>query len=237
MCGRFSLQRANIAELRERFGFEEFHERTLPPAIPRPGPAPEARPLLQPRFNIAPAQPILTVHARPTGRQLEPALWGFRPAWLTRHRGPPPINAQAETLAERPLWKGALRSGRCLVPADGFYEWAAAPGRKTKQPYHLRLRESGLFAIAGLLAWDADGNPTCALVTTTANDLVAPIHARMPAILRPEDEAAWLDRDERNPAALLGLLAPYPPEAMEAVPVSPLVGDVRNDGPELLAPL
>lgn len=227
MCGRFSLQPGNEQELRERFGFEEFHERAVPPPA-----------VLAPRWNIAPTQEILAVRERRDGQRVGASMrWGFQPAWMRESKRPAPINAQAETLHEKPLWRGALARGRCLIPADGFYEWAAVRGSRSKQPYYFRLGEGKLFAFAGLWTPGPDGVPTVAIATTEANELVAPIHGRMPAILLPEDEQLWLSGEDGEPAVVLSLLRPFPADLMDVQPVAPLVSNVHNDGPELVAPI
>lgn len=221
VCGRYTVQ--NPAGIPERFlvGFSQTRIEPLP----------------EPRFNVAPSQDVPIVVPVADGRALRTMRWGFRPAWM-RETGnrPPPINARAETLLERPLFRGAVARHRCLIPADGFFEWQALPGRKTKQPWHFRLQDGALFAFAGLYA-ESDAGATCALITTEANDLVRPIHDRMPVILRPDDEALWLDPTTTGPTAVLPLLAPYPEELMAAYPVSPAVSSVANDGPHLVAPL
>src|SRR6476646_167854 len=166
MCGRYIV--GDPTSIAARFGIIPFHETRIPP----------------PRFNIAPSQAVLTVVDGTSGREIRTMEWGFRPAWLKGPKGPPPINARAETLLERPMFRGALARGRCILPADGFYEWVAAAG-KAKQPVHVRLRGGGLFGFAGLYA-EAEDGPTCVIITTAANDLIAPLHQRMPVILDPD---------------------------------------------------
>jgi putative SOS response-associated peptidase YedK len=138
------------------------------------------------------------------------------------------------------MFRDALTHARCLVPADGFYEWQAVPGQKRKQPWYLRLRGGGLFAFAGLYTAphpDAGVPATCTIVTTTPNELAARIHDRMPVILDPEAEARWLDRQLVAARDLLPLLRPYPADRMEAHPVSPLVSSPANEGPALIDPV
>lgn len=225
MCGRYTV--TTVDEIWQRFevpSADEWDERRLPPVMPR--------------WNVAPSQAIPTVVTRDGRRRLEPMIWGFHPAWMDDSRRiPPPINAKAETLLEKGMWKGALLRNRCVIPADGFYEWRSVPGRKAKQPMYVRRKDGGLFGFAGLWVRDADGNGTCAIITTAPNQLMLPIHNRMPAILLPEDEAVWLDPDEAKPTALLGCVQPYPEGELEAIAVSPLVSNVRNEGPELVEPL
>ena len=163
--------------------------------------------------------------------------WGFRPGWFKPNaKQPPPINARAETLVERPMFRGAVKSGRCLVPAGGFYEWRVVPGQSRKQPMFIRLRGGEQFYFAGLYT-ASDDETSCAIVTCAPNELMATIHTRMPVILPAGAWEEWLDPDVRDPAEVLPLLVPYAADAMEAYPVSPLVSSVRNDGPELIAPL
>jgi putative SOS response-associated peptidase YedK len=170
------------------------------------------------------------------------ARWGLAPFWAqgAANKRPPPINARAETIALSPMFRDALATGRCLIPATGFYEWRAEAGTllKVKTPMHIRLRTGDLFAFAGLWAPGSRGGPpTATIVTCGPNDLMATIHTRMPAILRAEDEARWLDPRITTPEELLPLLQPYPPEAMEAYSVSQLVNSFQNEGAELIVPV
>lgn len=220
MCGRFTLT-STPARLRERFRLEE---------------APEE---LTPRFNIAPSQEVLVIANRDR-RLLRPARWGLVPAWARDPAiGHRLINARAETLAARPAFRDALARRRCLVPADGFYEWQRQ-GRAKRQPFHVRARDGAPLALAGL--WEvwrpADGPAlaSCAIVTVAANATVAPIHDRMPAILPPAAWDAWLDPRQRDAADLAPLLVPCGDEVLEAVPVSTWVNSPAHDGPQCLAP-
>jgi putative SOS response-associated peptidase YedK len=190
------------------------------------------------RYNVSPTQtvPIITVGDK--GRRLVMARWGFRPAWVTDAKLAP-INARAETVAMSRLFGAAVRDGRCLVPTTGFYEWKAVRGQKRKQPYFVRLKGGVPFAFAGL--WtppaDAESPPTCAIITTNANEVLAPIHNRMPVILDPDDEALWLDPGPIAPVKVLACLRPFPSDRMEAIPVSSLVSSPSNDGPQLVEPV
>ena len=225
MCGRFTLT-TDPGVVARRFG-----------APPAQGGG------TTPRYNVAPTQTVVTVTDDGT-RRLEPMRWGLVPRWAKDAKGGARmINARAETLAERPAFRGVLRRQRCLIPADGFYEWAEGPGgRKAKQPMYVRLTTGEPFAFAGL--WDewrppAGGEPlrTCTIVTTEANALLATFHHRMPVILAPEVEAVWLDPGLTDPDHLRSLLVPYPAAAMEAYPVSPAVNAVANDDAQLVLPL
>jgi putative SOS response-associated peptidase YedK len=166
------------------------------------------------------------------------AKWGFRPAWVKDGKLAP-INARAETVATSGLFGWAVREGRCLVPATGVYEWKPVPGQKRKQPFHVRLKGGAPFGFAGL--WTPgptpDAPPTCAIITTTANELLAPIHDRMPVILDPNDEALWLDPGPNAPIKVSPCLRPLPSECMEAIPVSSLVSSPSNDGPQPIEPI
>jgi len=151
------------------------------------------------------------------------------------------INARGETLEEKPAFRGSLKYKRCLILADGFYEWKGAPGRKTKSPFFIHMKDRRPFAFAGL--WDSWNGPdgsqvkSCAIITTTPNDLMAIIHNRMPAILHPRDYAKWLDPSPQTPDQLKPLIKPFPAEMMDAYPVGTLVNTPANDTPELIVPV
>jgi putative SOS response-associated peptidase YedK len=221
MCGRYTLTATEGLQL--RFDLVEGSETRL-----------------RPRFNVAPSQGVPVVVETGRGRALRAVSWGFRPAWARDDaRRPPPINARAETVATNGLFRDALVKRRCLVVADGFYEWRADAGAGTKRPVRFRLAAGGPFAFAGLFTGPRDEHVedgTCAIVTVAPNALVAPVHDRMPAILAPEDEALWLDPEVRDPVAALACLKPYPAELMAWDPVDPRVGSPLNDDPGLLAP-
>jgi len=194
------------------------------------------------RYNVAPTQAVPIVRAAPAGgRELVFAQWGLVPHWAKeRAIGNRLINARAESLAEKPSFRDALKRRRCLIPADGFYEWQKVEGGK--RPWLLRLRGGAPFAFAGLWSlWrdPAGGEPleSCAIVTTRPNALAAEIHDRMPVILPRERHAPWLDPRAADPAALVPLLEPYPAAEMEALPVSTRVNNPRNDDPSLIAPV
>ncbi len=222
MCGRFTLT-VDPADLKDRFQNTSFPAKFAP------------------RFNIAPTQPVLAIPN--DGRNAADFfIWGLIPSWAKDPSiGSRMINARGETLAEKPAYRGAYKYKRCLIPADGFYEWQAQPGTKAKLPYFIHMKDGQPFAFAGL--WEewrtADGSPvrTCTIITTAPNSLMAPIHDRMPVILRPEDYAEWLDAAPRTAQSLQHLVAPFPPELLEAYPVSALVNSPSNDRAELLQPV
>jgi putative SOS response-associated peptidase YedK len=188
---------------------------------------------VSPRYNIAPTQPVLAVRAGPEEGELEVVSlrWGLVPSWADDPKiGYRMINARAETVGERPAFRTAFQRRRCLVLADGFFEWQKQG--KHKVPFHLCLHERAPFAFAGLWEhWERDGEilETCTLLTTTANDFLRPIHERMPVILPRSDYDRWLDPQFRDASALQALLLPYPAEAMSAYPVSSWVNDAKHD--------
>ena len=198
-------------------------------------------PDLSPRYNIAPTQDVATVCARAGGdREIRLRRWGLVPPWAKDPRiGSRLINARGETVAEKPSFRDAFRQRRCLVPADGFYEWAAA-ARGPRKPHHVRRPDRSPFAIAGLHErWRVEEGSwleTCTLVTVPANARLAPVHDRMPAILPSEHWDLWLDRDRKGAAALLPLLLPRPDSELEFTPVSRRVNRPEFDDAGCLAP-
>ncbi|MBN2116975.1 MAG: SOS response-associated peptidase [Anaerolineales bacterium] len=221
MCGRFTLT-IDPAEAQEIFTAYTFPEKFAP------------------RFNIAPTQPVLVI---PNDDQntADFFVWGLIPMWAKDPGiGNRLINARGETLAEKPAFRGSLKYKRCLILADGFYEWKGAPGRKTKTPFFIHMKDRKPFAFAGL--WDSWNSPdgaqvkSCAIITTTPNELMTIIHNRMPAILHPRDYAKWLDPSPQTPDQLKPLIKPFPAEMMNAYPVSTLVNTPANDTPELVLP-
>ena len=190
-------------------------------------------------YNVAPTQEVLTVVGGETTRRAGFMRWGLIPPWAeSASVGSGMINARAETVAEKPAFRDALRRRRCLVLADGFYEWQRRGG--ARRPMRILMRSGEPFAFAGLWSvWtDPDGNrvASCAIVTTAANDLLRPIHDRMPVILPREPENLWLAPGVQDPAVLADVLRPHPSEAMEAYEVSGLVNSFANDGPEVIEP-
>jgi len=220
MCGRF-IQYASGAVLAERF--------QLP-----------VRPDLTPRYNVAPGQPIGAVRIAGTGgREWVTLRWGLVPAWAPEPKTSySTINARAETVADKPAYRQAFRRRRCLIPADGFYEWRKLGARK--QPYCIAPTDGQPFAFAGLWErWERDGQvlESGTILVTQANALIASIHDRMPVILDPVDEARWLDSRLTDPAALRPLLVPCPPERLRLWPVSLAVNRPGAEGPDLMAPV
>jgi putative SOS response-associated peptidase YedK len=220
MCGRYTLH-TSPARLAEHF--------QVPLLV-----------ALAPRFNIAPAQTVPAVCQGGAGRELVMLYWGLVPYWAKAARtGYRLINARAETVAVKPAFRAAFRQRRCLIPADGFYEWR--PGPKARQPYYITLNDGQLFAFAGLWEhWEGeDGQKieSCTLIVTAANTLVQAIHERMPVILAPEDYAIWLDNNScYNTARLEALLKPYPAEQMQAWPVSTRVNSPKHTDASCIAP-
>jgi putative SOS response-associated peptidase YedK len=201
--------------------------------IPFPSPLPE-------RFNIAPTQPVVAVRRGGVSPNREAVLfqWGLVPSWANDPSiGSRLINARGETVTEKPAFRTAFKRRRCLLPADGFYEWRKEGA--TRQPYHFHRKDGSPFAFAGLWeTWErAEGYlETCTILTTTANEVMAPIHDRMPVILAPDDYEEWLDPANQNTGRLLPLIQPYPSDLMEASPVSTRVNNAASEGPDLLAP-
>ena len=196
-----------------------------------------AVPDLTPRYNIAPTQVVPGVISTDRGREFAQFQWGLVPSWCKDPTiGHKLINARAETIAEKPSFRTALKKRRCLLPADGFYEWKGEKG--AKQPYYITCRHHP-FAFAGLWEyWEGvDGALlTCTMVTTHANTLMSQIHDRMPVILAPDKYGLWLDH-EVSPARLTPLMDPFPDEEMSMHPVMKAVGNPRFDDPELIEPV
>jgi putative SOS response-associated peptidase YedK len=216
MCGRCTLK-TPVNILAEQFQIDEYPSS------------------MSASYNIAPTQEVAAVIAEEGKRKLEMLHWGLIPSWADDPQvGNRMINARGETVSVKPSFRKAFRNHRCLVLADGFYEW-----QKTgdgKQPYYIRMEDGSPFAFAGL--WESwnDGREirSATIITTDANDVVAPIHNRMPVILRPEDYDLWLDPDFDEKELLTSLLKPYPAEAMEAYPVSRRVNRPSNNEPSCI---
>jgi putative SOS response-associated peptidase YedK len=220
MCGRFTL-RTPTKDIVKAFGL---------------GDAPE----LKPRYNIAPTQQIAAVKLDPeTGtRQLSMFRWGMVPSWADDPKiGYRMINARAESVAIKPAYRNAFKKGRCLIVADGFFEWKKTG--KNKQPFFIRLKDDEPFAFAGLSEhWRGDRViDSCAIITTEPNEMMKGIHDRMSVILSPDDYDLWLEPDFHGQGKLLEMLKPYPAEDMEAYPISTLVNNPRNETKECMEAL
>ena len=224
VCGRY-VQASSPDLLAERFGVDDVrvdeHE---------------------PRYNVAPRVEVPAVRRRKDRTVLSLLRWGLVPSWAKDPKvGDRQINARAESLLDKPAFRTAFAKRRCLIPADGFYEWKAVPGHKRKQPMFVHRRDGEPMAFAGLWeVWrerpDDDWLRTCAIVTTEPNDLLAPIHDRMPVVLPESAWGTWLDPDA-DPDTLHRLLVPAPAELLVVYPVSTLVSSADNEGPELVREL
>ncbi len=221
MCGRFALK-APPRTIQEHFHLAE----TL---------------ALSPRFNIAPSQAVAAVRHLPGKnlRQLDMLHWGLIPFWAKDIKiGYKMINARAETLVQKPSFRSAFKKRRCLVAADGFYEWLHTG--KVKQPFYVQLKNKTVFGFAGL--WESWHSPdgsvieSCTIITTSPNELIREIHDRMPVILQPDQYETWL-HSPGSEHSLHNLLQPYPADEMEMYPVSSLVNSPQNDTPECLLPV
>ena len=231
MCGRF-VSASPPDELAKYFGAEEPD-----------GP-------LEPSFNVAPTNEVYVVRARDGHRQLGTMRWGLVPFWAKDLKiGSKMINARAETVAEKPAFRKAYERRRCLIPADGFYEWAKVPGQKAKQPYFIHRPDGEPIVFAGMWErWkprlddgktiDEDAEPieTCTIITTTPNTAMSAIHNRMPVLLAPPVWDDWLS-DETDLDLIGSLLVPAPDDLLKLVPISTAVNNVRNKGEQLIEPL
>ncbi len=217
MCGRYTLRTA-VDSLLEAFDLDEY-----PSSI-------------TPSYNIAPTQEVAAVVEENQKRTLEMLQWGLIPSWAKDPDiGNKMINARAETVSEKPSFRSAFKKRRCLIIADGFYEWQKTDNGK--QPYHIKMQDNSPFAFAGLWeVWDKYGEEirSCTIITTNANDLMDEIHHRMPVILQPENYRRWIDPDFDEKEPLTSLLKPYPADAMEAYPVSRRVNKPSNNDPSIL---
>ena len=220
MCGRFTLH-TDLSQIQKAFQLDHVALES------------------EPSYNVAPTQSVLAVVRQDGENVLTRMRWGLVPSWAKDMSiGSKMINARAETLADKPAFKRLLKSRRCLVVADGFYEWRKNGTQKI--PMYIRLKSGGPFGFAGLYdTWrspDAETVVSCTIITGAPNELVAPIHDRMPVILPKQAYAEWLDPANSDPIRLLPLLTPYPPRDMEAFAVSRLVNATANNSPECIAP-
>ena len=219
MCGRYTLA-TPVEKLAEAFGVEG------------------ALPELSPNYNVAPTQEVAAVLVDNGERRLKMLRWGLIPSWAKDPGvGARMINARSETVPEKPSFRGAFRKRRCLIPADGFYEWQKTSNGK--QPFHARMRSGNPFAFAGLWeSWRESDGPeirTCTILTTEPNELMAQVHNRMPVILQPDSYDSWLDSDAGEDP-LTALFEPYPSEAMETYPVSRFVNSPSNNDERCVEP-
>jgi putative SOS response-associated peptidase YedK len=222
MCGRFGLTRPEALEL-ERFGLTG-----LPPQAPR--------------FNIPPSSDILVVRERKGVTQADMIKWGLVPSWAKDPTiGHRMANVRSDTALEKSTFRTAMQKRRCLIPADVFFEWQDVPGQKRRKPYAVAMLEGEPFALGGLWeAWrpkdDGDWLITCAILTTEPNELLAPIHDRMPVIIKPEDYGRWID-PATTVDSVRGLVESFPPRSMRAWEVSLLVNDPKVDDSRVIAPV
>jgi putative SOS response-associated peptidase YedK len=221
MCGRFTL-RSRLQELLQFYSIETPFD-------------------WEPRYNIAPSQSVAAIRNDPVGnhRELAALRWGLIPSWADDIRiGNQLINARAETIATKPSFKQALKTRRCLVVADGFYEWKK--NGKTKQPYFIQMANERPFVFAGLWECWSKSQPaieSCTIITTTPNTLMADIHDRMPVILGEAAAMHWLDQNVKDADPLTPLLVPYPAKEMVAYPVSPIVNSPQHDSANCIQPI
>ncbi|MFB2835267.1 SOS response-associated peptidase [Floridanema evergladense] len=222
MCGRYSF--TQVAEaIADKFQVKEVPE-------------------ISPRYNIAPTQQIATVlvNSESSERQFKMLRWGLIPSWAKDAKmGAKLINARGETVAEKPAFRAAFKKRRCLILADGFYEWHTQDGEK--QPFYFRLENGEPFAFAGLWEhWEkgeGESIESCTIITTEANELMRPVHDRMPVIIDSKNYEQWLDPEVKKTELLQSLLQPYPTEEMTAFPVSTKVNSPKNDRPECIQPI
>ena len=219
MCGRYTLK-TPIDNLAKQFEVEKYPSS------------------LTPSYNIAPTQQVATVLVENGERKLEMFHWGLIPSWADDPAvGNRMINARAETVATKPSYRSAFKSRRCLILADGFYEWKKTSSGK--QPYYIRMEDESPFAFAGLWEIWKNGREirSSTIITTEPNELLGDIHNRMPVILHPDDYALWLDPDFDEKEPLKTLLKPYPANQMAAYPVSRRVNKPSNDEPKVVEPV
>ncbi len=222
MCGRFGLTRPEALQL-ERFGITE-----LPPLVPR--------------YNIPPSSDILVVRERKGTTEAEMIRWGLVPSWAKDPSiGNRMANVRADTALEKSSFRAAMQKRRCLIPADVFFEWQDVPGQKRRRPYAVAMLEGEPFALGGL--WEAwrskEGGEwliTCAIITTEPNELLEPIHDRMPVIIKPEHYSSWLDSSTTT-ADVRDLVAPYAADEMRTWEIGLLVNDPKTDDARILSPV
>jgi putative SOS response-associated peptidase YedK len=222
MCGRFGLTRPDKLDL-QRYGIA-------------------AAPPQEPRFNIPPSSDILVVRERKGVTEAEMIRWGLVPSWAKDPSiGNRMANVRSDTALEKSSFRAAMQKRRCLIPADVFYEWQDVPGQKRRKPYAVALKDGEIFSLGGIWeAWrsreDGEWVITCAILTTEPNEVLAPIHDRMPVIIRPDDYRSWLDQSTKA-EDVSGLVAPFPADAMRTWEISLLVNDPKTDDARVIAPV
>jgi putative SOS response-associated peptidase YedK len=221
MCGRFTLHTPE-SRLREAFHLEHM--------------APLG---LTPRYNIAPSQPIPIIRDTDSGREMVLAKWGLVPHWSKEPKIKySTINARIETVAEKPVYRTPFKHRRCLIPADDFYEWKVVDGSKI--PHYIRMRDGDAFALAGLWdPWEAEGErlESCSLIVMPANEVMKPLHERMPAIIAPAHYDLWLDPKVTDKAEIMGYLNSTPSGQLMTYPISPWVNSPKHDDDRCIQPL
>jgi putative SOS response-associated peptidase YedK len=222
LCGRYTLF-ASMDEIVERFMVDVFEEG-----------------IYEPSYNIAPSQQVIAIINDGSRNRLGLLRWGLIPPWAKDEKiGYKTINARGETIAEKPSFRNAYRKKRCILPADSFYEWQS--DGKSKTPMNIKLKDGGLFGLAGL--WESWKSPdgklihSCTVVTTEANEVMKPIHDRMPVILKPDTEKIWLDPSIQEPEVLNQLIRPFDPEQMETFTVSNEVNSPKMNHEGLIVPV
>ena len=218
MCGRFTLH-TPTAQIEEAFHLNSGLE-------------------LKPRYNITPSQDIPVIRDTETGREMAMARWGLIPSWSKESKTKySTINARIESVAEKPTYRTPFKRRRCLIPADGFYEWKVINGNKI--PHHIRMRDRGVFAFAGLWdRWEGEGQTldSCSIIVMPANEVMKPIHERMPAIIAPAHFGLWLDTRVTDKQEIMQYLTSAPSSQLSAYPVSTRVNSPKNNDERCLQP-
>lgn len=219
MCGRYA-QRTDAKKLAKEFKVSEV-------------------PSVEPRYNIAPTQDVLAVNETGDGREMRFIKWGLVPSWAKdTSMGARLINVRSETVTEKPAFRQAFKHRRCIIPADGFYEWQKQKAGERKQPFFFRMKDERPFGFAGLWErWEGEGGQvlnSCAILTTEANEVLRPVHDRMPVILNPDDYELWLGGDARELDLVKEMLRPFPGEEMTGYPVGLSVNSTKSQGVGLI---
>ena len=220
MCGRFTLH-TPASQITEAFHLPDLRDLEL-----------------KPRYNIAPSQDIPIIRDTDTGREMVMARWGLIPHWSKESKTKySTINARIESVAEKPTYRTPFKRQRCLIPADGFYEWKQVEGKKV--PHHIRMKDGNVFAFAGLWDhWEGEGESidSCTIIVMPANEVMKPIHERMPAIIAPADYDLWLDSRVTDKQEIMQYLNSAPSSQLTAFPVSTRVNSPRNNDERCIQP-